>query len=207
MRAEYSFEGIEDPDESREHGGSKKFKVDQPFKTAISALNLSEEEVDSWLSEFSYTHDCHHDLILALLLPTLIKMEKLVLDGEIGFYTYLEWMIRRAARRERPVDTQPPFEALTVFVHSHNMSNNVQSTGFITSLLMLPAIQEISGSFGNISKLQDVNEHLIKLDNSSSPLTSLNLTPYLLNAVKLSRLCSSSSAHLPALISPIYATL
>ena len=135
-RVKYTEE-LEEPDASH----------DQIIVSAMNASSLSSEEKVKCLGHFSHTHRCHYDLVRALLLPALLKVEKLVLDVKIQCNTYyLEEMIRRAARRDSPFDTRPPFEALTVFVHSHDMYNT-RGTGFFASLLRLPTIQEISGGF------------------------------------------------------------
>ena len=173
--------------------------VDQAFKTVVNALSSSKEEANSWLRELSLTHKCHHDALLALLLSVLLKVEKLVLNLEVSSGThYLERMIRRAACRESPFDIQPPFEALTVFMHSHNMSNS-RSTGFIASLLRPPAIQEISGSFRKTwaedlgdDKVRDTT--LIEFDSFSSPLTSLDIAVHALNTVDLEHMLRAPKA-------------
>lgn len=160
----------------------------------------------------------YHDLILALLLPALLKVEKLVLRLDMNHRyesCYLEEMMRRAARRESPFDVQPLFEALTSFVYSDDLFN-ARSTGFIASLLKLPAIRTISGGFGNmwnqtiheddsISGVGIPDESLIVLDSSSSPLTSLDLDDrrlsradlrHILRAPKaLKTLCYKLSPH------------
>ncbi|MCJ1465800.1 hypothetical protein MMC07_004419 [Pseudocyphellaria aurata] len=75
--------------------------------------------------------------ILALLLPALIKVETLVLQYPVRFNTgFLEWTIRSAARRERPFDIQPPFQALKVFVFPSNMPDEL-STGLAAALEMI----------------------------------------------------------------------
>lgn len=197
-------------EEPKKHFSPKIAKVDRVFKTAIKASSLSKEEENNWLSQFGNTHRCHFDLILPLLLPALFNVEKLVLDMKYGSDTqYLERMMRRAVRREKPFEIQPPFTALTVFVHSHNMSKT-QSTRFIASLVKLPAIQKISGAFGyawdddlwddwddwddDLSELRVADKNLVELDSSSSPLTSLDLGGYAMNAADLGRILRAPQA-------------
>ena len=111
-------EGLEEPKPSETHVNLKTVKVDRAFKTAVKASSLSKEEGNNWLRILSNTHKRHHGLVLALLLPALLKLQKLILDLQVICYTqHLEQMIRRAAYRERPFDIQPPFETLAVFVH------------------------------------------------------------------------------------------
>lgn len=93
---------------------------------------------------------------------------------------YLERIIRRVARRERPFDIPPAFEALTVFVNSTKLSRPCIGTGFMAELLRLPAILLISERFaGRLEeKPQDdlgEDRSSIKLDCTSSSLTRLDL--------------------------------
>lgn len=112
-------------------------------------------------------------------------MERLVLDLKIGHGTnYLKRMIHRAARQERPFDIQPSFEALTVFVCLLNQSNKEKhSTDFFASLLKLPTILQISGGFKSkrndfLAQVRYSNENPVKIDSSSSSLTSLDVAAY-----------------------------
>lgn len=198
---EYSEE-LEESDESEGHASPQCGKVDQALKIAVSAWNLSEEEEDDWLRQLSRTRKCRHDSVLALLLPALLKVEKVVLDLKIGHDTpYLERMIGRAVRKEKPFDIQPPpFEALTVFVCPHNQFNKKKhSIDFLASLLKLPAIREISGGFK--SKRNDFLAHVrycdknpIKIDRSSSSLTSLDLAAYAVSPADLGQVLRAPKA-------------
>ena len=196
--SEYSNEP-EEPEELEEHVSPDLFAVDQAFKTAANASSLSKEEERNWLRQLSDIHECHDDLILMLLCSALPKLEKLVLDLKIGPDThYLEEMIRRAAWRERPFDLQPPFEALTTFVHSHDRFNP-RSTGLIASLLKLPAIKGISGCFGDtwdddLGEFIAFNKNLSKLDSSSSPLISLDLASCTVSTADLGHMLRAPKA-------------
>lgn len=129
-------EELEEPEASETHVNLKTVKVDRAFKTAVKASSLSKEE-NNKLRKLSSTHKRHHGLILALVLPTLLKLEKLVLDLQVICNTqHLEQMVRRVACRERPFDIRPPFEALTVFVHL-NERFSAGSMDVIASLLKL----------------------------------------------------------------------
>ena len=174
------------------------------------AFTLSKEEKIKWLGQCSHTHRSYHDLILALLLPALLKVEKLVMDFKTGSCAsighnpdvyYLEQMIQRASRTEKPFDIQQPFQALTVFVLLHNPFN-VGTTGLIAALLKLPAIQEISGGFmstwnwdrDDFGHFGDADNNPIELDSSSSPLTSLDLADYRLSAADLRHMLRAPKA-------------
>lgn len=167
-------EDPQDSEEEKEEEGviPKIFEADQICGTAIS----SSECCKNSLSQLRATHKCWHDVILTLLLPTLLKVETVVLDSttwclDVRFKTKnFERMMRKVVCRDRPFIMQPPFQALKVFANSHDLLNR-RSVGLIASLLRLPAIQDISGGYGrNIS----TSKHLKKLDSSSSSLTSLD---------------------------------
>lgn len=151
--------------------------VDQALKIAVKALSLSEDEENSWIGELSPACFCSPDPLLALLLPALPRVQRLDLDFDETHY--LERIIGRAARGVRPFDIRPAFQALTVFVRSYS-SENIKteiSTGFMASLLKLPAMQIISGSFGNMFRhMDDEDDDLSKVASTSSQLTSLDIT-------------------------------
>ena len=202
-------EDFNEPAGLESHVSPELVKVDQVFATAANASSLSIEEKIKCLRQFSPTHKSYYDLILALLLPALLKVEKLVLDLDIEWDTYyFEQMIRRAACREEPFDIRPPFEALTIFFHPHydseafiHRSNALtpRSTGFIASLLKLPAIQEISGSFEMPWEIEDdgsvpSDKDLENLNSASSPVTSLDLAVYALSTKDLGHILRAPKA-------------
>ncbi|MCJ1271297.1 hypothetical protein MMC22_011197, partial [Lobaria immixta] len=178
---------------------------DGVYTTAFHVSSLSEKGNINCLEQYSRTHKSYYDIIFALLLLALLKVEILELDLKIGFDTYyLEEMIRRAGYKGMPFDIQPSFEALTVFVHSRDLFNP-RSRSSIASLLKLPAIQKISRGFGNtwnaryyetdaIKGSSDTDKNLIELDRSSSPLTSLDLVAYRLSAADLRNLLRAPKA-------------
>lgn len=177
---------------SEEHVRPGFVEVDQAFKTAISIFSESKTEEHNWLRQLSHTHRGHRDLILALLLAALPKVEELVLNLETQFDTpCLERMIRRAAHRERPFDIQPSFRALKIYQHTHSIGY-AQTTGCMDSLLRLPLIQKISGSFRNQTKRDHalkktivIDKALAELDSSSSPLASLDLSACVMTPIDL----------------------
>lgn len=143
------------------------------------------------LDQFSHTNYSNYDLILASLLPALLKLEKLVLDAKIGYDTYyFDGMMYCAARRESPFDIQPPSGSLKVFDFSHTIQSG-RSPHFMASISMLPAIQEIRGGFR--STWEGENDHndsysresLRAIDSSSSTLSTLDLTAYNLSPAEL----------------------
>lgn len=179
-----SSEDFEDLEYSEEPDEPETAMVDQASKTADDASTLSNVEDGSLLGQLSHTPECHHDFILALLLPSLLNVEKVALDLSLGKdYVFLERMMGRAARKEKTLDIQPLFQALTVFVYVHGTSRP-RTIGFIASLLKLPAIQKIDGGFGD-SVLRMTDKNLIESENRSSPLTSLYLGSYAIQAEDL----------------------
>lgn len=68
-----------------EHISLEIVEVDQAFKSAVNALHLTKEEENSWLRELSDSRYCNPDLILALLLLVLLKVERLGLDLDVGY--------------------------------------------------------------------------------------------------------------------------
>lgn len=156
--------------ESEDWASFETARVDQAFRAAVNGSNSAKEEVDNWLRQLSHTHESHHDLILAFLLPALLKVEEVVLD--LRYDTpYLERTIARAARRWKPYDIQLPFQTLKVFVYSQNL----RSPCFIGSLLQLPAIQEVSFRCYFWDYRLDGDKNLMELGSSTSPLTALYL--------------------------------
>lgn len=91
-------------------------------------------------------------------------------------------MIQKVVCGEMPLDIQPPFQNLTVFVYYSQDVSHTRNTGFIALLLKLPAIRKISARFGNTSGELGSDEgtdgNLIELDSRSSPVTRLDLTAH-----------------------------
>ena len=162
---------------------------------------MSRAEEIEWLGDLNFNEKHYHDPILALLLPALCKVEKLVLDLKIGIY--VKRVMRRAANRDSPFDVfpftiHPPFEALTFFACPHDLY--AASPSFIASLLQLPSIQEISGGFGNtwqdyeLDEFRVPNRSLMRLESSSSPLTRLNLSAHPLHPSDLDHMLRAPKA-------------
>lgn len=170
--------------------------------TAQNASNLSKEAKIRVLEQISPYHESFHEIILTWLLPTLLRVEKVVLHLNSRTPTfYFDHMLKRAAHRETPFDTYPPFEALTVFRISQR-EGRWRNESMIASLLKLPAIQEISRSFvklgGYVSTSFDNtgfdNTGFEELESSSSPLASLDLVNYPMDNDNLGHLIRSPRA-------------
>lgn len=167
-------------EESDDFEGPEAIKADPAFLTAFNAWNLSTKERKPWLRRFDCTYEDDHEFFIALLLPSLLNLEKLDLDFELETSTpFITRIMRKAAHRRRPFNIQPPFKALTVFIQPRNIGVDT-----IASLQKLPAIQKISGSIWGRGITAKDND-LAKLESFSSPLTSLHLSDEELSAAAL----------------------
>ena len=175
------------------------FRGDRTFTTPTYALSLSTEEKINCLRQFPLSHRSYYDIVLALLLPALLKVETLALDVGIPWNThYLEQMIQWAALREKPFDVQLPFEALKTLTYKGHILDR-RHTGFIASLLKLPAIQKISVKPWNYWDQNDddhipLDKTLQDLDSSSSSVTILDLYVDELNVVDLGHIFRAPKA-------------
>ncbi|MCJ1270150.1 hypothetical protein MMC22_010046 [Lobaria immixta] len=170
----------------------KYVKIDGVVATAVDPSGLSQEEVINCLGQYDHFHISRHDFILSFLLPSMLNVEKLVLDVHINHDShFLDEAIRNAVARERPLDTQQPFGALTVLDLSPHDKHCARKLNFMGSLLRLPAIREISVHLGKGEPLprayledddfdlENFPERTVKeLARYSSPLTSLDIATY-----------------------------
>lgn len=117
-------------------------EVDSVFRIAIKASSHSEAEEKQWLMHLSWLEHC--DAVLALLLPALVKLEKLdlILTDDLP---YFERMIRRASRREKPFDKQPAFQLLKDFMHTYDDYIYGLDPRYISPVMLLPSIRAIYG--------------------------------------------------------------
>lgn len=168
----------EEFDEHKGHRSDKTCKVDQAFETLVNLMSVHKSTEYYWRLDLKHTQKGHLDVLLALLLPTLLNLRKIVLDSDTSFDTpFLDMVIGRVADREKPFDIHPPFEALTVFTHLHDQS--IRGPSIMVSLLKLPAIQVISQGLECImDRDEGENWNLVRLESSSSPLTSLDLADH-----------------------------
>ena len=171
----------------------------QGSKTAIKSLSLYDEEKFERLRTLGHAPNDDDDLILALLLSALPRVEKVVLDLRSHHDTkHLEWMIGRTASRSRPFDGRPLFESLTYFGLSCDRVD-VQSRGLMASLLKLPALQVISGCFGDawddsFGEMKAADKNLIGLESASSPIIGLNLVASALRKADLGHIFRAPKA-------------
>jgi len=83
------------------------------LREAVFANSHSGKDFEKWMKRISGDHP---DALLALLLPTLVRLEKFDLSLRSG-YLYFDQMLTRAIAKEKPFDKQPLFPALKEFMH------------------------------------------------------------------------------------------
>jgi hypothetical protein len=83
------------------------------LKDAIFANSHSAKESEEWMKHVAAARP---DAVLAILLPTMVRLEKLDLMLR-SYYTYFDRMVKRAVAHEQPFDKQPLFLTLTEFMH------------------------------------------------------------------------------------------
>jgi hypothetical protein len=83
------------------------------LREAIFSNSHSAEEFDEWTMHVASDHP---DALLAILLPTMVKLEKLDLMLR-NSPLYFDRMIVRAVAKQKPFDKQPLFPALKHFMH------------------------------------------------------------------------------------------
>ena len=149
---------------------------EEVIKTAIKASSHSKEEEYMWLRDVGRPDN--DDALLAIMLPTLVRLRKLDLKNMEGM-NYFERTIARIGYGEKPFDIQPALSLLTDIVHTeHNAyhKDSAMSPKYIGLLLLLPAIQFIHAYLGRHYIDGDDSEIILAtLPTSSSGLTHLEL--------------------------------
>lgn len=147
-------------------------EVDSVFKQVIKASSCSEEEEREWLKNVSWTD--HTDAILALVLPALINLERLDLFLECGII-YFKRIMRSAACRRKPFDTEPAFQNLKEFMHTWFDDENGMSAEYAAMFLRLPAISAVYGYHVGRDDDEEADRTLAALDTGSSTVTYIEL--------------------------------
>jgi hypothetical protein len=86
------------------------------LKEAVLSSSHSAGEFERWINDIEV--GCP-DALLAILLPTMVRLEKLDLMIRSD-YSYFDRMITRAVNKKRPFDGQPLFSVLTNFMHAQS---------------------------------------------------------------------------------------
>ena len=110
--------------------------VDEALEMAVKAASNCEEEERDWLENLR--HDDEYAAI-ALLLPALVRLEKLDLMVRIDSL-YLDTMLQRASVRHKPFDTRPAFDALTEVTYSSWEHNDLI---VLARFFKLPSVRKI----------------------------------------------------------------
>ena len=120
--------------------------------------------------------------LLALLLPALVKLERLDLKLSHPRHFYVE-MMEKAAARETPFETQQPFlnlSEITNFWYNNNKKYD-RSLDLLVAYLQLPSVHVFYGyEFGSAN--DGPNKALAALKPSSSSLTHLELKMCTMNS-------------------------
>jgi hypothetical protein len=104
-----------DRNDFRANGNEKHRTLDVRgvLKEAIFANSHSAGEFEQWMKHVA---DNHPDALLAILLPTMVRLEKLDMMIRLE-YPYFDRMLMRGIAKEKPFDRLPLFPALTDFMH------------------------------------------------------------------------------------------
>ncbi len=168
-------------------------EMNEILKKAIKASSSRKEEEEQWLMDID-----KGDAVMALLLPSLVKLE--VLDVELpedDMYHFIQ-MFKKARRREKPFDTKPAFPHLRDFIHSFDVppDDYGYSPRWLFLFMLLPAIR---GAFGQrlsskvpemVGSVYDVFQPL----SASSPLSHIELEDCNLTDKDLIRLLEAPKA-------------
>jgi hypothetical protein len=118
---------LRDPYDRRKPNFSRGYqtsKVEGLLEEAILANSHSIEEYKGWVGIVSADGP---DAILAILLPTMVRLEKLDLMLR-PYYLYFDRMIIRAVTKEKPFDRQPLLPELTSFMHARSWELDYYNT-------------------------------------------------------------------------------
>lgn len=122
----------------------------------------------------SWNKATNKDASLALLLPTLLNLEKLDLniDSEIDCVTRV---MEGVARKEAPFDTRPAFENLTDVMQAMAELNYRMKPQHLAVPLQLPAIKAIFGDRINSEDNENEEWSLRDLTTASPTVRHLEL--------------------------------
>jgi hypothetical protein len=88
-------------------------KVEGVLREAVFANSHSGKDFEEWIMRISGDHP---DALLAILLPTMVRLEKLDLMLRSD-YVYFDRILTRAIGKEKPFDKQPLYPVLKDFMH------------------------------------------------------------------------------------------
>ena len=146
-------------------------EVEEVIKEAIKASSHSEQEEKNWLRHVSFSND--EDALLAIMLPTLVRLKKLDIITMEGM-EYFERTMERVGRNRKPFDTQPTLIGLTDVVH-HGWSSWDISSSYLGLFLLLPAIQTLKADRLDAPDWEKGGGKVAKLMSRFSNLTLTHL--------------------------------
>jgi hypothetical protein len=117
LRDPYEYYDVQPSESYSEQSNLSKAEicdVEDVLKEAVFASGHSEKECKDWVWNVAQNQT---DALLAILLPTMVRLEKLDLMLRQRYWQYFERMIRRGLAYEKPFDRQPLFTTLTDFMH------------------------------------------------------------------------------------------
>jgi hypothetical protein len=144
---------------------NRTWKVEGVLREAVFANSHSGKDFEEWMMRISGDHP---DALLAILLPTMVRLEKLGLMLRSD-YPYFDRMLTRAIGKEKPFDSQLLFPVLKEFMHQPSLEWYTnrrfrdwrhQSIGskYIILFQSFPEIRSIYG-YG----ISETNENLLRI--------------------------------------------
>ena len=148
--------------------------LEDEIKEAIKEASHSDEEHAKWLED----NKCD-DALLALLLPLFTKVETLDIEEPIS-PQYVDRMLQRAGRKEKPFDKKPAFKRLHSFTWVHN--DNTCGGSFASGPFMFPSVTSMYFHRMASSDEDDEPESGLKeIEYGASSCTHLELADCRLN--------------------------
>lgn len=117
-------------------------EVNDELRHAVKTTSHSKEEEREWLKHLSWVD--HADSIVALLLPSLIRLQSLDLMLSTS-PDYVKRMLRRVSRKERPFDQFSALNDLSDIMHSSYWWAYGIDLTFAATCLGLPSIRRLFG--------------------------------------------------------------
>ena len=162
--------------------------IDATLEAAVRAVSADSEDEDRWIKELSWPrNDC---AVSALLLSSVTSLQSLFLYT--GISNRLLTMFARIGRRAPPFDVAPALQSLQWLGVSGKGGKYGIAPNAFAPLLRLPALRAVYCE--NVERSDDdgsIDEELMRLDQSSSKVTRLELADSVIHSGDMSRLLTS----------------
>jgi hypothetical protein len=150
--------------------------VNGVLREAVFANSHSEEEFGIWKGHVARDRP---DALLAILLPTMVGLEKLDLILGCNWWQYFGRMLTRAVGHEKPFDKQPLFTRLTEFVHAASWDLLPAGGILHNPFVSRPWIPEPIGFdynilFQNFPRVRSIYGHCLTDDNDHTDNYTIN---------------------------------